>query len=194
MKSALVAITESRVPLMNGEPLPTQHGFPLRAIVPRWYAVASVKWLTDIKLINSPFAGFFHSQRYFYEWQRDGSVEREPVRLQRVRSLITEPVADAVVPIGEFVVRGVAWSGAAPIDRVDVSVAGGPWQPAQLIGRRQPHSWQWWELLTRLDEPETTTLRCRATDLAGRTQPDQPEWNRLGYGANAIQSVTISVE
>src|SRR5437879_4757256 len=179
---------------MNGEPLPTQHGFPLRAIVPRWYAVASVKWLTDIELIGSPFAGYFHSQRYFYEWQRGGSVEQEPVRLQRVRALITEPVVDAVVPLGEFVVPGVAWSGAAPIDRVDVSIAGGPWQPAQLVGRRQAHSWQWWELLTRLDEPRTTTLRARATDLAGRTQPDQPEWNRLGYGANAIQSVTISVE
>ena len=74
-----------------------------------------------------------------------------------------------------------------------MSVGDGPWQPAQLIGDRHRHSWQWWELLTRLDEPGPTTLRARASDLAGRTQPEQPEWNRLGYGGNAIQVVPIQV-
>jgi DMSO/TMAO reductase YedYZ molybdopterin-dependent catalytic subunit/3-mercaptopyruvate sulfurtransferase SseA len=179
---------------MNGEPLPTQHGYPLRAIVPRWYAVASVKWLTDIELIDSAFSGFFQSQRYVYEWQRDGATDQEPVRLQRVRSLITEPTDDEVLPLGECVIRGVAWSGAAPIAKVEVSIADGPWQPAQLIGHRQPHSWQWWELLTSLEQPGVVTVRSRATDLAGRVQPEQPEWNRLGYGGNAIQPVAIRVE
>ena len=74
-----------------------------------------------------------------------------------------------------------------------MSVGDGPWQPARLVGERRRHSWQWWELLTRLDEPGPTTLRARATDLAGRTQPEQPEWNRLGYGGNAIQTVTIKI-
>lgn len=179
---------------MNGEPLPTQHGYPLRAIVPRWYAVASVKWLSDIELIDTAFTGFFQSERYFYEWQRDEATVQEPVRLQRVRSLITEPTEDQVLPLGEGVIRGVAWSGAAPIAQVEVSIADGPWQPAQLIGRRQPHSWQWWELLTRLEQPGVVTVRSRATDLAGRVQPEQPEWNRLGYGGNAIQPVAIRVE
>jgi DMSO/TMAO reductase YedYZ molybdopterin-dependent catalytic subunit/rhodanese-related sulfurtransferase len=179
---------------MNGEPLPTQHGYPLRAIVPRWYAVASVKWVTDIELIDSAFTGFFQSQRYVYEWQRDGATVQEPVRLQRVRSLITEPTEDQVLPLGESVIRGVAWSGAAPIAQVEVSIADGPWQAAQLIGHRQPHSWQWWELLTRLEQPGVVTVRSRATDLAGRDQPEQPEWNRLGYGGNGIQPVDIRVE
>ena len=119
---------------------------------------------------------------------------REPVRLQRVRALITEPAADATVPAGEFVVRGVAWSGAAPIAQVEVSIGEGPWQPAQLVGRRQTHSWQWWELLTRLGQSGETTIRARATDLAGRVQPEHADWNRLGYGGNAVQVIAVRIE
>jgi DMSO/TMAO reductase YedYZ molybdopterin-dependent catalytic subunit len=176
---------------MNGEPLPIQHGFPLRVIVPGWYAVTSVKWLTDIELIQDAFAGFFQVDRYVYEWERDGDVVREPVRLQQVRSLVTEPVGGSDLPAGDLVVRGVAWSGAAPIATVDVRVGDGPWQPARLVGARQPGHWQWWELITRVDDPGDVELRARATDLAGRTQPEQPAWNRLGYGANAIQTVAV---
>jgi DMSO/TMAO reductase YedYZ molybdopterin-dependent catalytic subunit/glyoxylase-like metal-dependent hydrolase (beta-lactamase superfamily II) len=179
---------------MNGDPLPVEHGYPLRVIVPGWYSVTSVKWLTEIEAIDSTFEGYFQTQRYIYEWQRDGETTIEPVRLQQVRALITEPAADGAVPAGDLVVRGVAWSGAAPIDRVDVSIGDGPWHEARMIGERRRHSWQWWELLTRLDEPGATTLRARATDLAGRTQPDVPEWNRLGYGGNGIQTVAIRVE
>ena len=178
---------------MNGEPLPAQHGFPLRLVVPGWYAVASVKWLTDIELIDSSLEAFFQTERYFFEWQRDGTTVREPVRLQRVRSLITAPTAGQDVDGGDLAIRGVAWSGAAPIASVEVSIGDGPWQTAQLIGEGHRHSWQWWELLTRVDGPGSTTLRSRATDLAGRVQPDSPEWNRLGYGANAIQTVPIRI-
>jgi len=178
---------------MNGEPLPLEHGYPLRLIVPGWYAVASVKWLTEIEATGSPFTGFFQAQRYVYETQRNGSLAREPVRLQHVRSVITQPSAGQQVTAGDLVVRGVAWSGAAPIDKVEVSIGGGPWQHARLIGPRHRHSWQWWELLTRIDSPGETTLRARATDLAGRTQPDRPVWNRLGYGGNAVQSVPLLI-
>ena len=178
---------------MNGEPLPLQHGYPLRLIVPGWYAVASVKWLTEIELLGSPLEAFFQTERYFFEWARAGGTVTEPVRLQRVRSLITSPASGDEIEAGPLTVRGVAWSGAAPIAGVDVSVGDTPWQPAQLIGERHRHSWQWWELLTQLTERGPTTVRSRATDLAGRTQPEQPEWNRLGYGANAIQVVHIRV-
>lgn len=176
---------------MNGEPLPLQHGYPLRLIVPGWYAVASVKWLTYIEARGSPFEGFFQTERYVYEWERYGETVREPVRLQQVRSVITEPTGHEDVVAGDVVIRGVAWSGAAPIASVDVSVGDGPWLPARLVGERHRHSWQWWELLTRLDERGQTTLRARATDLAGRTQPEQPPWNRLGYGGNAIQVLPV---
>ncbi|OBH04584.1 hypothetical protein A5696_04665 [Mycobacterium sp. E2699] len=179
---------------MNGEPLPLQHGRPVRLIVPGWYSVASVKWLTEIEVIDRPFEAFFQTKRYHYEWERDGRVVREPVRLQRVRALIAQPSDGASVTAGEFVVRGVAWSGAAPIDRVDVSIGGGPWRPARLVGERRRHSWQWWELFARCDVRGATTVRARATDRAGNTQPELPEWNRLGYGGNAIQTVSVQVD
>jgi DMSO/TMAO reductase YedYZ molybdopterin-dependent catalytic subunit len=161
--------------------------------VPGWYAVTSVKWLTNIELLDAPFSGFFQTDRYIYEWQGDGTIVREPVRLQQVRAIITEPTDDAELPIGDLVIRGVAWSGAAPIARVDVRIDADPWRPARLIGERQRGRWQWWELLTHLDKAGETELRVRATDLAGRTQPDTPTWNRLGYGANAIQTVRVHI-
>jgi DMSO/TMAO reductase YedYZ molybdopterin-dependent catalytic subunit/rhodanese-related sulfurtransferase len=178
---------------MNGEPLPLEHGYPLRLIVPGWYAVASVKWLTEIEAIGSPFTGFFQTRRYVYETERNGTVAREPVRLQHVRSVITQPSAGQQVTAGDLVIRGVAWSGAAPIGTVEVSIGGGPWHNARLIGQPHRHSWRWWELLTRIDSPGETTLRARATDLAGRTQPERPHWNRLGYGGNAVHNVPLLV-
>jgi DMSO/TMAO reductase YedYZ molybdopterin-dependent catalytic subunit/glyoxylase-like metal-dependent hydrolase (beta-lactamase superfamily II)/rhodanese-related sulfurtransferase len=99
---------------MNGEPLPLQQGRRVRLIVPTWYAVASVKWLTQIEVIGQPFDAFFQTKRYSFEWERDGTIVREPVRLQRVRALIAEPVDGESVRGDEFAVRGVAWSGAAP--------------------------------------------------------------------------------
>src|SRR5207244_8113255 len=79
---------------MNGEPLPIQHGYPMRVIVPGWYAVTSVKWLTEIEVIGHGFSGPFQTDAYFYEWQQEGRVEMERVTLQRVRSLITVTGAD----------------------------------------------------------------------------------------------------
>jgi DMSO/TMAO reductase YedYZ molybdopterin-dependent catalytic subunit len=178
---------------MNGEPLPLEHGYPLRLIVPGWYAVASVKWLTQIEAIGSPFTGFFQTKRYVYEIQRNDTLVCEPVRLQHVRAVITQPSAGQQITAGDLVVRGVAWSGAAPIGKVEVSIGSGPWHSARLIGQQHRHSWQWWELLTRIDNPGQTTLRARATDRAGHTQPERPRWNRLGYGGNAVQNVPLLI-
>lgn len=178
---------------MNGEPLPVQHGYPLRLIVPDWYAVASVKWLTDIELLDRPFRGHYQQDKYWYEWERDGEPVREPATLQRVRALITEPAPDHQPQRGDVAIRGVAWSGAAPIDRVEISVGGGGWQPAHLVGERRRHSWQPWELIISVPEPGILTVHARATDLAGRTQPERAEWNRLGYGNNAIQQIDVRI-
>jgi DMSO/TMAO reductase YedYZ molybdopterin-dependent catalytic subunit len=176
---------------MNGEPLPVQHGHPLRLVVPGWYGVASVKWLTGIEAIGHAFGGYFQVEKYWYEWHRNGKLVREPVKLQRVRALITEPGPGEERECGELLVRGVAWSGAAAIETVEVSVGGGSWQAARLLGDRHRRGWQWWELSVRVHQPGRTTVRARATDQAGRVQPEQPVWNRLGYGANAIQEVPI---
>jgi DMSO/TMAO reductase YedYZ molybdopterin-dependent catalytic subunit len=178
---------------MNGEPLPVQHGYPVRLIVPGWYAVASLKWLTEIDLIAGRFTGHYQTDKYQFEREQDGSVSREPVTLQRVRALITEPISDQEVRAGDLIIRGVAWSGAAPIARVEVCIDGGTWQEARLVSERKRVSWQWWEVVTRVAGPRTLTVRARATDLAGRTQPERAEWNRLGYGNNSIQEVSIRV-
>ena len=176
---------------MNGEALPARHGYPLRVIVPGWYAVTSVKWLTEIEVIGVPFTGHYQTDAYIYEWERDGRVVREPVTLQRVRALIVEPSADQEVDHGDLTIRGVAWSGAAPIAHVDVSVGGGPWRETRLVDERSRYGWQWWELTAHIERPGTTTLRARATDLAGHTQPEAQAWNRQGYGNNAIQEVLV---
>jgi len=178
--------------VMNGEPLPIHHGFPLRLIVPSWYAVASVKWLTDIELIGQPFAGHFQMEKYWYEWQRGSEDAREPVTRLRVRALITEPNQGSEIERGDITIRGVAWSGMAPIERVEVNT-GGAWHQANLTGEPSRQAWQRWELVTRIDASGPAMLRARATDRAGRVQPEHAEWNRLGYGNNSIQEVAIRV-
>jgi DMSO/TMAO reductase YedYZ molybdopterin-dependent catalytic subunit len=172
---------------MNGRPLPVRHGHPLRLVVPGWYGVASVKWLTDIRLTAEPFDGYFQTSHYV----RESAGAREPVRLQKVRSVITRPGDGQVFPVGTVIVRGVAWSGAAPVARVDVSVADGPWQKARLVGAAPPHGWQQWEFLATGVGPGEARIRSRAEDLAGNVQPERPEWNRLGYEANFVHEIRV---
>ncbi len=178
---------------MNDEPLPARHGHPVRLVVPGKYAVASVKWLTDITVTSKPFAGFFQAEHYVLEWLRDGEIVRQPVAEPRVRALITGPGTGEQLRHGALTVRGIAWSGAAPVTRVMVSVAGGQWQPARLAGKPDRHSWQRWELPVQAAGPGEVTIRARAIDGVGRSQPVQPEWNRLGYGGNFIHEVSIQL-
>jgi DMSO/TMAO reductase YedYZ molybdopterin-dependent catalytic subunit len=176
---------------MNGEPLPVEHGYPVRLVVADWYGMASVKWLTEVELIDRPFAGLYQAQEYCYEWEVNGQVIREPATLQRVRALITDPVANQEIECGELVVRGLAWSGSGPIAQVEVSVGNRPWQEAHLIGRAKPHSWTPWELTICVLKPGALTFRARAADLAGHTQPEVACWNRRGYGNNMIHPVQV---
>jgi DMSO/TMAO reductase YedYZ molybdopterin-dependent catalytic subunit len=178
---------------MNGEPLTSPHGYPLRLIAPGWYAVASVKWLTEINVTDRPLEGPYQTDKYWYEWVRDGRDERAPVKLMNVRALISSPDPGERVPRGETAIRGVAWSGAAPIAKVEVSLNGGLWREARLVGEGHRAAWQWWELITRLQEAGPVVVRARATDADGRVQPDCAEWNRLGYGNNSIHAVTAEV-
>jgi DMSO/TMAO reductase YedYZ molybdopterin-dependent catalytic subunit len=178
---------------MNGQPLPARHGYPLRLVVPGWYAVASVKWLSSIQVTGEPFGGFFQTERYVYEWNRGGTEVREPVRLQQVRALITRPASGQYLACGGLVVRGVAWSGAAPVERVEVSLNEGRWQKARLIGVAAAHGWQQWEFLASGLGRGEASIRARATDLTGQVQPERPEWNRRGYGANFIHEVLVQL-
>jgi DMSO/TMAO reductase YedYZ molybdopterin-dependent catalytic subunit len=152
-----------------------------------------VKWLTEIDVIDEAFDGYFQTEKYVYEFEQNGRVSRDPVRLQKVRALITQPAEGEVVSLGPLAVRGLAWSGAAPIKHVEVSLNSERWRPARLIGESGRYEWRRWELITKLDHPGRTTIRARATDAAGHRQPEQPDGNRLGYGNNAVHALTLVV-
>jgi DMSO/TMAO reductase YedYZ molybdopterin-dependent catalytic subunit len=174
---------------MNGEPLTPDHGAPFRIVAPHWYAVASVKWLRRIDVLEEPFRGEFQTGHYVYEWP---DRHHEPVTRMRVRARITDPAPGSVLPLGAHTVRGKAWSGTGPVTRVDISLTGeGDWLPAVLEPPKGPYQWQEWSFVWDSTDVGRHTLRARATDAAGNVQPDAPPWNRLGYGNNAIEIVFV---
>src|SRR3954454_16036979 len=175
---------------MNGEPLRPDHGAPFRLVVPHWYAVASVKWLTRLDVLTEPFVGEFQTGHYISKW-RNGLFE--PVTHMRVRARITDPAPGTTIPAGTYTVRGKAWSGAGPITEVGLSFIGeSEWSPGVVEPPENPYQWQEWRY-TWEATPGRHSLRARAADAAGNVQPDVPPWNRLGYGNNAIEISYVEV-
>lgn len=173
---------------MNGEPLTPEHGFPVRLAVPGWYGMASVKWVTRIDAITTPFNGYFHSKRYVF----DDASGITPVDYMRVKSIITAPV-DRAQTTRTINISGWAWSGYGAITSVEVAIEGGnDWHKAVLGTSDSQHAWTPWSLNIALPHPGRYVLRSRATDASGATQPDQIGWNRLGYGNNAIRHILIN--
>lgn len=178
---------------MNGRPLSAAHGFPARLIVPRWYAMASVKWLVGIHVLDAQFEGFFQKDDYIYE---DGAspYRSEPVSLMRVRSVIGTPADGAVIPPGLVQIAGTAWSGHPPVVLVELSVDGGTsWHRAELGRASSPYAARPWRCLLRLDSPGSYSVVARATDQAGNTQPMDPLWNARGYGNNVTHRIRLNV-
>ena len=182
---------------MNGAPLPPQHGFPLRLIVPGWYGMTNVKWLERIELIDTPFAGYQNSWSYRLRQAED--EEGVPLDRMQPRSLMAPPgipefmTRDRTVEAGEVLLQGRAWSGLAPVDRVEVSTDGGEtWGPAKLEPAGEPWAWRGWSYRWNA-EPGEHILCCRARDEAGNEQPSEPHWNLGGYANNAVQAVRVTV-
>ncbi|NUP12105.1 MAG: sulfite oxidase [Polyangiaceae bacterium] len=177
---------------MNGEPLSHNHGFPIRLIVPGVYGVASVKWLRRIEAIAGHFDGYFQGERYVVV--RPGQKELEPLGHMRVRAVMVTPLEGASLRRGPHEIEGYAWSGAGPIERVEVSSDGGAtWDRAALRETPSPYAWVGWRYEWRAEERGEFALCSRAFDTSGATQPEAAEWNRFGYANNAIQTVTVSV-
>jgi DMSO/TMAO reductase YedYZ molybdopterin-dependent catalytic subunit len=171
---------------MNGEPLPLMHGGPLRLVVPRWYGMASTKWLTHVHARAAESDNHFMARGYRYA---DGS----PVDLMHVKSLITSPLDGERVDIGTVRVTGVAWTGTGTISQVEISSDDGlGWQPARLTGESRPGTWRVWEANAVIRSPGEHRLRARATDTAGRTQPERASPNPGGYGNNSIHEVRFN--
>ncbi|HEX8433419.1 MAG TPA: sulfite oxidase [Longimicrobium sp.] len=176
---------------MNGAPIPAEHGAPVRLVVPGWYGMASVKWVARIAVLAEPFAGHFQRARYVFDY---GAGEAEPVALMAVKSTITEPAEGGRIAAGPTVVRGWAWSGAGPVARVEVAVDGGDaWSEARVFPPSAGYLWQRWEYEWNAAGPGRHTLRARAHDATGQTQPDAPRWNRLGYAANGVRPRVVFV-
>ena len=174
---------------MNGAPLAPEHGAPVRLVVPGWYGVASVKWLVGIQSLATAFTGHFQTDSYVYKGF-PGFPDGTPVGPMRVRAIIAKPEDGASIGAGEIEVKGSAWSGEAAVARVEVSVDGGrTWNDAALkpSGVRAAIGWT---AALRVS-PGDVEIRARATDAAGNTQPDDPPWNTLGYGNNAVHRVTV---
>ncbi len=182
---------------MNGEPLPPSHGFPLRAIVPGWYAVASVKWMRSIIVTNRPFAGYYQSIDYTY-WERtaDDLPTLKPLAEQQIKAEIAQPEKGETISVGAtYRVHGAAWSGDAEITKVEVSTdAGASWSLANLGADSVKNSWRLWEYDWRT--PTTLgpqTLMARATDSVGRTQPFERDADRGTYMINHILPILVEV-
>jgi len=169
---------------MNGAELPPSHGFPLRVVVPGWYGVSSVKWLTRIVVTDQTFRGYFQSVDYTY-WDRPYGVPiQRPITELSVKAQIARPVGQEVVPAGKpYRVFGAAWTGEADVERVEVSTDGGrSWSGARLIGKPVRHAWRLWEYDWAVPaRGGRYALMVRATDSRGRQQPSERSRDLRNY-------------
>ena len=180
---------------MNGAELPAEHGFPLRAIVPGWYAVASIKWLQRIIITDKPFRGYYQTIDYSY-WttDRDNLPELVPIRALQVKAQIARPQAEEAIAAGStYPVRGAAWSGDAEVTKIEVSVDGGKsWENATLLGPAVSNAWRLWEFKWEVPpKPGRYTLTVRATDSNDAIQPGQRDPDRGTYMINHLLRTNV---
>jgi len=190
---------------MNGEDLAPEHGFPLRAIVPGWYAMASVKWLQRIIVTDRPFTGYYQTIHYAYwkrteyaHWQRGEQVaELTPLTEMQVKAEIARPAEGETVPANTSVrVHGAAWACDAEIAKVELSTDGGAtWKDTKLLGESNINAWRLWEFNWQTpSEPGKQTLVARATDSLDRTQPSHRDPDRGRYMINHLLPIEVNVQ
>jgi sulfane dehydrogenase subunit SoxC len=184
---------------MDGAALPPQHGAPLRLVVPGWYGMAQVKWLTRIEVLTRPFTGYQNATAY--RVVTGPGDPGEPVTRIRPRALMSPPgfpdfmSRERFVPAGPVTLTGRAWSGRAPVTAVEVSTDGGSsWSAAELAAAdpAHPFAWRSWSSVWTAEEGSTELL-VRATDATGEVQPVEQRWNRQGMANNLVQRVPVTV-
>jgi DMSO/TMAO reductase YedYZ molybdopterin-dependent catalytic subunit len=182
---------------VNGEPLPPQHGFPLRLVVPGWYGMTNVKWLARVDVLDAPFAGYQQARAYRMRAHEDDPGT--PVTRMMPRALMAPPgIPDFLtrrrhLEAGPCRLEGRAWSGWAAVEAVEVSTDGGAtWAPAELEAAPAPGAWQGWTFAW--DAPPGEHELCsRARDAAGNAQPVEADWNVGGYANTSVQRVPVTV-
>ena len=181
---------------MNGQDLPPSHGFPVRAIVPGFYGMSSVKWLTRIQVVTVPYQGYWQTTDYAY-WDRStGTPTRKPLMEMRVKSLIARPALHEIVKAGtSYRVFGAAWTGDADVATVELSVdAGHSWAKARFIDKPIRYTWRRWEYEWRPSVRRgPTTLLSRATDTNGHRQPEQHNRDTGNYAIHHVLPRVIEI-
>jgi sulfane dehydrogenase subunit SoxC len=183
---------------INGQPLPPQHGFPLRVVVPGWYGMTHVKWLRSITVLDHEFEGYQQATAYHYRTvEGDAGV---PVTRMLPRSLMVPPGVPDFMSRTRFVepsalrLEGRAWSGRGAVVSVELSSdGGGTWDEARLHDEISPYAWRGWDFTWDATRPGEYELCVRATDAAGNVQPLEPRWNFEGVQNNAVQRVRVVV-
>ena len=190
---------------MNGEPLPMLNGFPVRLVVPGYFATYWMKCLTWIRVLDRVDENFWMKTAYRIpdtprgntspEDVKGGAVKTSPINRMPVRSFVISPDGGAKIPAGMPVqVHGVAFSGYGSVTKVDVSSDGlKTWQGARLGEDLGRYSFRSWEFAWTPKLPGRYTLAVRTSDSAGNVQPDEPVWNPGGYLWNRIERQEYAV-
>jgi len=181
---------------MNGSDLPIDHGFPVRAIVPGHYGMASVKWLTRIHAVREPFEGYWQTSDYAYWDNQDGPPVRRALGEMKLKSEIARPSAyETLEPNQVYTVFGAAWAGETETTVISVSTDGGQtWNAAEFIDPARRHTWRRWkfEWLTPT-KPGQYTLLARAKDSKGNVQPDKHDPDYGTYVINHPLPIEVLV-
>jgi DMSO/TMAO reductase YedYZ molybdopterin-dependent catalytic subunit len=178
----------------NGEYLQHVHGAPLRLVVPGWSGNWSVKWLKQIELLDHTPECYYQTH-YFVLGPAAGAPENRPCMELGCKSIILNPIdEDSPLPPGIHVIRGLAWSGAGAVKKMEVSVDGGAtWQVAHLDDHNDRWLWRRWQLVWKVDKPGRYTIMARATDEAERVQPVTP-WNFQTKHFDGIVPVEVEIK
>jgi len=179
----------------NQKPLSPKHGFPFRLIVPGWYGMASVKWLKTIRVLDHQFSGPFQIDDYVYYPYKDQDKDSFPVTMNRVNSIIQQPLDRQILKSGVHVITGLAWTGEGVIASIEISLDNGEtWETLPI--HDTPHKYQWvkWSYSYVFEKNHEYTIQVRAFDSNGQSQPDQAFWNRKGYGYNEVSQIKVQIE
>jgi DMSO/TMAO reductase YedYZ molybdopterin-dependent catalytic subunit len=191
--------------LMNGEPLPMLNGFPVRLVVPGYFATYWTKCLTWIRVLTAPDENFWMKTGYRVpdtprgdttpEDVKEGKIKTVPIERLPVRSFLISPDGSSKIPAGMTVtLRGIAFSGFGRVERVEVSDNGGKsWTGTKLGEDHGAYSFRTWESSWTPKSPGRYSLAVRATDEKNNTQAEESVWNPGGYLWNRIERQEIVV-
>src|ERR1700730_13553264 len=171
---------------MNGQDLTPDHGYPLRAIVPGHYGMASVKWLTDIVAATKPFQGYWQTSDYGYWDDSEGTPVRRPLAEMKLKSQIARPrVYERLEPGRPYTIFGAAWAGDTDVTEIWISLDGGAsWVQGDFLDPVSRHAWRRWKYdwITPA-QPGRYTLLARAR---GANQHAQPDGHNPNFGSYVI--------